>query len=742
LSRAPTLEPTIGLAGATAIGVGATIGGGILALAGAAFAAAGPSAILAFALNGVIALLTVLSYSEMASKFPESGGVYLYSQKVLSIEASFGVGWVLWFASIVAGVLYAIGFAHFAMLLVAGVTTGLAGSAPGWMGYPATIKLLAAAGTVFLAAGLMRKSVGGGAIANVGKMIVFGVLILAGLFVTIRQPVADTSAALRPFFANGFSGLLLAMGYTFIAFQGFNLIAAVSGEIREPTRTVPRAMIMTLFIAVAVYVPLLFVVTAVGTAEGSSIVLMAEADPEGVVANAARVYLGGFGYWLVVLAAILSMFSALRANIFAASRIARRMALDRTLPAGLGIVNADRGTPTVAVAITGVVTLIILLVLPDIASAGAASSLITLIMFALAHAVAVLIRVRSTRRPPPFRTRAFPIVPLVGGLACLGLAIFQGVLVPSAGIITALWLGGGGMLFLGLFARRARVRGAFRQALDPELVTLRGRTPLVLVPVANPQNSMAMIALAQALVPGDVGRVLLQTVVDAPPGWDPGSHGESIDRAREVVGELLRASARLGVTAETLVTVSPQPMQEIARVATLHRCESVVIGMTDFGAQGRSERLESLLGSLDADVVVLRAHPAWQPDAAKRILVPVGGKRGHDHLRATLLGSLSRIAEREITFLRVMHPTTPEGEVRRARRLLQRIADDEVHDEHHIEVVLDEDVGGAIAQRAAECDLVILGVQRAGKRARLFGEFIPGLSRRVATPLIVMSRNG
>lgn len=100
-------ERNVGFFGAVGIGVGAIVGGGILALTGAAFASTGPSAILAFALNGVIALITALSFAELSAAFPESGGTYVFSKKVLSIRAAFAVGWVVWFASIVAAVLYA-----------------------------------------------------------------------------------------------------------------------------------------------------------------------------------------------------------------------------------------------------------------------------------------------------------------------------------------------------------------------------------------------------------------------------------------------------------------------------------------------------------------------------------------------------------------------------------------------------------------------------------------------------------
>src|SRR5690606_6077523 len=108
----PSPQRTIGLLGATTVGMSAIVGGGILVLAGAAFQATGPGAIVAFALNGVIAVLTALSFAEMSTRFPESGGAYNFAKRVLSVRFAFAVGWVLWFAYIVAGVLYALGFAR------------------------------------------------------------------------------------------------------------------------------------------------------------------------------------------------------------------------------------------------------------------------------------------------------------------------------------------------------------------------------------------------------------------------------------------------------------------------------------------------------------------------------------------------------------------------------------------------------------------------------------------------------
>ena len=209
--------------------MGAIVGGGILALAGVALATTGPAAILAFGLNGLIALLTALSFAEMSSKFPESGGTYTFAKKVLSVEAAFTVGWVVWFASIMAAVLYALGFAYFSMVMVSDLWQAVSGASSSWLMHSRTVTGVAVATTIILALVLMRKAAGGGVWVNVGKVVVFAVLIAGGCWALTRASAADVASSLRPFFSAGFAGLIQAMGYTFIA-----------GEVRNPERVLGR----------------------------------------------------------------------------------------------------------------------------------------------------------------------------------------------------------------------------------------------------------------------------------------------------------------------------------------------------------------------------------------------------------------------------------------------------------------------------------------------------------------------
>ncbi len=731
----------LGLAGATGIGVGAIVGGGILALAGVAFATTGPAALLAFTLNGVIALLTALSFAELATAFPESGGTYTFARKVLPVRTAFAVGWVVWFASIVAAVLYALGFAAFAVVAAQSLWNVLYGQPLDWLAAGWTLTGLAMAATFFYTFSLIRSSAGGGQWATIGKIIAFAALIAGGVWVLVTRPPADLSTSFNPFFINGTLGLFQAMGYTFIALQGFDLIAAVGGEVRDPQRNLSRAMILSLGIALAVYLPLIFIIATVGVTPGQTIAEMSIANPETVVALAVRNYLGTAGFWLVMVAAVLSMLSALHANLLAASRMARTMARDRTLPELLERLHPKYTTPAPAIFLCALLVTAILLGLGDVAAAGAAASLIFLVSFGLVHWIAFQARRRSNQRPP-FCTPFFPLVPVCGGIACAALALFQSIAVPAAGLLAGVWLGAGGLLYWALFGHRAGVVDAAAEATDPHLIQLRGRNPLVLVPIVNPANAAAMVGVANALTPPGVGRVLLLTVVTPPGLWNPGEDPPQLLDAQYVLRESLSASFTAGLAPEALTTIASQPWEEIARVSRLHRCESLMLGLSDVTSDAAELQMEELVNAVGCDVVVLRAPPGWQLDQVERILVPTGGRGGHDQLRARLLGSLCRAAPRQVTFLQILPEDASTARHHRTYGELSRFAADEVAGPVNINVLCSASPAEVITQYAAKSDLTILGLQRFQRRRKVFGDLVLHIARHTHGPLLLISRGG
>ena len=724
-------ERHIGLVGATALGVGAIVGGGILALAGVAFATAGPAAILAFAFNGVIALLTVHSFASLARRFPESGGVYTYSKKVLSIEVAFVVGWVVWFASIVAGVLYALGFAAFA---AEGLGRGLPllGVESGWLRESAVRVGIALAVIVLYALSLVRRVGGGKDAATIGKVVVFLVLIGGGIFAWLRGDATELVGRLTPFAPTGSLGIVQAMGYTFIALQGFDLIAAVGGEVRDPERTIPRAMYLSLGIALVIYLPLLFLLETVGASPDVDIASAAAANPEGFVAEAVERYLGTPGYWLVIGAGVLSMLSALRANMVGASRVAFAMAKDRTMPRRVGEVRASSGSPAIAVGLTAVMVAGIVVAVGNVAAAGAASSLIFLIAFAIVHWAAVLANRRSAKT-------SSVLIPLVGAALCIGLAVFQAVAVPEAGGVIGWWLLIGGALYLTVFAPGASLADASAEATDPDLARLRGRSPLVLVPIANPDSAASLVDVAATLRTPGTGRVLLLSVVRAPSGMPP-ADGSLLRGAPELLRESLTRSFERGLIAETLFTIAPDSLGEIARVARTHACETVLLGLPDLSGEAVEARTESLLEQLEVDTVILRAPRRWSLEAARRVLVPIGGGRDQSHLRARLLSSLIRTGNRDITYFHTIPSGASSEDAARAERDLRNLARDEVPGPHQVLVERTDDPQGVIVRRAAESDLVVMGTQRRGRGNAQIGRLPIMIARQIDVPLILISR--
>jgi basic amino acid/polyamine antiporter, APA family len=733
----PSTPRTIGFFGALGIGVGAMVGGGILALAGVAFAATGPSAILAFVLNGIIALITALSFAEMAAANPQSGGTYTYAKKALSLQMAFGVGWVVWFASLVAAVLYALGFGAFAVFALQQIPAGGLDSLFQFKLMP-TILALSALG--FYAFKLTRTTGSGGMFVNIGKLLVFAVLIAAGLAVVVRTPITHITQSMEPFFADGFTGLIAAMGYTFIALQGFDLIGSSAGEIKNPEKTIPKAMVGTLVVGLAIYIPLLFVVMTVGMQPGEFIAEVSARYPETVIAIAAENYMGAFGFWLVLIAGIFSMLSALQANLFAASRVALKMANDRTLTHHLSYVDAEHGTPITSILVTCGIVGLLILILPDVAAAGAASSLIFLITFALAHLIMILMRNRSYAESKTFRVPYFPALPIIGMAACVGLALFQAVAEPAAGFISLVWLLIGTVLFVSFFVQRAEAIDASEEALDPDLVRLRGLSPLVLLPIRNPANAESMVFVADALAPPVVGRVLLLSIIV--PDKEKDEVYDRLANSQEVTLHALLASFDSNIRPDTLTTIAEHPWEEIERVIKVHRCRSVLLGLSDLNDLKTHQNLEKLVKRVKCDVVVFRQpHSGWKITKAKKVLIPVAGFGSHDTMRARIAATLWRTSQPEITFLQILPANTPDEIQRKNMKNLSRFAGRIIPGETKTEIVLSDNLKEELVRHAAENDLVIMGLGKPGPNSIAFGHIALALAAETNTGLIYISKN-
>jgi len=728
----PVLERSLGLYGATMVGVGAMVGAGIFVLSGVALQAAGPAAILAFLLNGLITTVTAFAFAELAAAFPESGGSYVFARKVFPIGGAFATGWVLWFAYVVACALYSLGFGSF--LGYSLEVLGLLESARGW-GVPAAVAVVVA-----VVALLGARGAGAGSWVALAKVVAFAILIAVGLVVLLRTGhVGETlQREASPAFPFGVAGVLAAMGYTFIALEGFEIIAAVAEEVKDPTRTIPRAMFLSIGTTLAIYLSLLFVmITVGGSGEGQAWRELGEAG-ETAVAVAAEHYAGGFGTVVVVVAGLLSTFTALVSTLLAASRVSFSMARDRALPRRLGRLGGPAGAPVVAIVVSGGLVGTLVVATGGVAVAGAAASLIFLLSFALVNAAGLLVRVRGGAAGG-FQAPLYPFLPIGGVAACLALAGFQAAQVPAAAGVVGAWILLGVGVWRFWLRTSAETVSARAEALDANLIRLRGRQPLVLVPLANPARAEVLMTIAHALVDPDVGRVGALAIAR----HDVASRDEAgglaaYDRTQEALRGGVAASCRFGRRFEGVVLVAPDVGAALARVVAERRPETIVLGMSELGREGGGTAvLEALIEAARSDVVVVRAPPAWTTAGVHRVLVPVAGGASHDPLRARVLGMLQRQGEVAVTLLRIVAPGADPQEHRDA---LGNLAEDLGLPRSAAVIEEAADPVAAVVARTREADLLVMGLGRRGARHKLFGDTVLEIVGGSACPVIAIAR--
>ncbi|MFB6124789.1 MAG: APC family permease [Halanaeroarchaeum sp.] len=426
-NRSPRRD--LGLLDATMIGMGAMIGAGIFVLTGLAADIAGPAAILVFGLNGIVTGFTGLSYAELAAAIPKSGGGYAFVRETFADLPSFLMGWMLWFAYMIAGALYALGFApnflellHIYGLVPAPERVG-ALAIPGLgVGVPLPVALALGVVALFVALNALS-TVASGRLETAFTITKVTILLVFVAFGAV-SPTFST-AEFHPLFPGGGpTAILPAMGLTFIAFEGYDLITTVTEEVENPRENIPRAIFLSLAATLVVYIAVVLV--GIGTVGADT---LAEAGEAGIATAATQFMPAGLpvlknGGAIIAFGAVFSTMTALNAVVIASSRVAYSMGREGQLLPRFGALHHRYGTPFVAIVASAVVMLGSV-ALPT-ASAGNMSSLFFLLSFVVVNGA--VIRLRRTRPDMhrPFEIPYYPLPPVLGIVLNL---VLTGVLV-------------------------------------------------------------------------------------------------------------------------------------------------------------------------------------------------------------------------------------------------------------------------------------------------------------------------
>jgi amino acid transporter len=316
---------------ATLLGTGALLGGGVFVLLGLAAGLAGPAVLLALFLNGLITIPTLLVYAELGSASGEAGGGYRWIREGLGRQFGFFGGWLAWFSHAAACALYALAAAAFAAFIA---------RSAGWLTpTPEAVQGLALAlAGLFVALSYGGVKLGFRAQNAANLLVLVAVLVFVGFGIgEVLENPDRVRFNLDPFFPggstwSGLSGVLLAMGLTFIAFQGYELVAQTSEEIQDPRRNIPRAIWASFLAAWGLMLAVAFVALA-GTSfvQGEqSWVYLAGARESALVEAAGR--LMPAGAIAIAGAALLLQLTALNACLYSSSRVSFAMGRDGDLP--------------------------------------------------------------------------------------------------------------------------------------------------------------------------------------------------------------------------------------------------------------------------------------------------------------------------------------------------------------------------------------------------------------------------
>ena len=371
------------------------IGAGIFGLPSRVFALAGPYSLLSFAACALCVSVIVLSFAEVASRFSGTGGPYLFARETYGPAIGFGVGWLVWVARVTS-------FAANCSLLpdyLGFFFPAAAGGLPRTMIVTVVITALAAVNVRGV-----RATADASNVFAVCKLLPLAVFVVAGFF--FLDP-ARFSLAVRPQY-QAFSQSVMLLVY---AFTGFEMAVIPAGEIRDPSRDVPRALLIGMSVVVLFYVSIQAV--CIGTLPGL-------AQSQRPLADASARFLGRTGALLIMGGMLVSLAGNLNVLILAASRTLFAAAEGHALPSGLSAVHARFRTPVVAVLLTTSVMLTLALsrTFLYLVTVSTVARLVT--YFATCGALPILRR-RDPSAPQLFRLPGGTIIAFAGMALCIWL---------------------------------------------------------------------------------------------------------------------------------------------------------------------------------------------------------------------------------------------------------------------------------------------------------------------------------
>lgn len=738
-STGVTLSRNLNLFTITMIGIGGMIGAGIFVLTGIAAGVAGPALILAFALNGITTSFTAMSYAELGSAYPEAGGSYLWVKEGLGGAQGFLAGWMSWSAAAAAGALYALGFGRFSseIWVISGLPTfGLSVE-------QMTLIFMTLIIIIFTFINYLGASETGaiGNVVTLAKIVILALFVIFGLVVMLQTD--GWQQITGDFLPNGIVAVFAAMGVTFVAFEGYEIIVQSGEEVINPKRNIPRAIFLAIGVAVTIY--LLVSIVALGATVppvGLQVFEYLGLQKEvAVVETARQTFPFGIGAIVLLISGLVSTMSALNATTYSSSRVSFAMGRDHNLPHLLSQVHPKRLTPHWAVIISGGFMLLISWLLP-IEDVAAAAGILFLLLFLQVNVVVMRLRLKLPDMERGFRVPLFPLIPILGIVINALLAIYLFTFSPLAWYVAAGWIVVGLLAYYIYFSRIEEIEKPKEILLEEVLVS---RQYSVLIPVATTDQARILGKIGSILARANEGEILALHVVRVPYQLTLGDGRTQLKHGRPYLETVIEQAKKRDVPVHTMIRLGRQVADAVRKTAIENASDLILLGWPGYtNTAGRlyGSVIDPIVDDPPCDIALVRYR---EQRPIRSIFVPVSGGPNSRRVVRTAV-NMAKMGEEGPAQINLMH-IVPPGSGTRERIRTNQIFDYAMEgiDYPHIErnIVEGTSVLDTILDSAenCECDLIVIGsADEPLFRNLLVGNVADQVANRAKVTVIVVKR--